>query len=273
MEKLRIGKIPFLNLFPFFYYLERLQESYFEFIEDVPSVLNKKLRTGEIDVSPSSSIEYLMNEELYELIDNHSISSMGPVKSILLFSKKPLEELRNKTLLVTDKSDTSRVQLEVIANIFLKLNIKTEKSNLTLEEGLNKFPAYLLIGDDAMVNALTHREFYIYDLGELWHIYTGRPFVYALWIVRRHSLDRKRQLLSRLKECLDEIKKDFFKNPEQISNLPSISSLIGAENVLSYWRSLSYDLTESHREGLRLFKKYAERLKELNQRKDSLSYP
>lgn len=268
MEKLRIGKIPFLNLFPFFYFLERMKEPFFEFIEDVPSVLNKRLRSGEIDISPSSSIEYLMNERLYELIDNHSISSQGPVKSILLFSKTSLENLRDRTLLVTAKSDTSVMQLKIIANLFLDLNINTMRSNLSLEEGLKEYEAYLLIGDEAMVNAYRYKGLYIYDLGELWHAYTGKPFVYALWIARKESLLRKKNLIMKFKEYLDGIKKEFFRNPEAICDLPEIATVIGPQNVLSYWQTLSFDLTESHREGLRLFKEYIERLKTANQKRD-----
>lgn len=273
MEKLRIGKIPFLNLFPFFYFLEKLNDPCFEFIEDVPSVLNKKLREGEIDVSPSSSIEYLENQELYEFIDGHSISSHGPVRSILLFSRNSLEMLKEKTLLVTDKSDTSVILLEIIANIFLGLNIKTERSNLPLKEGLIEYPAYLLIGDEAIINAFFYRELFIYDLGEIWHHHTGIPFVYALWIVRKESLDKKRELITTFKRHLDVIKKEFLKSPESICHLPEIARIIGSENVLSYWKSLSFDLAESHKEGLRLFNYYVETLKVFNQKRDSLSYP
>ena len=31
---------------------------------------------------------------------------------------------------------------------------------------------------------LPNSELYIYDLGKMWHKLTGKPFVFALWIVR-----------------------------------------------------------------------------------------
>lgn len=270
MEKLRIGKIPYLNLFPFFYFLEKIKDPSFEFIEDIPSRLNKKLRAGEIDVSPSSSIEYLLNPNLYEIIEDHSISSRGPVRSIILFSKSPLEELRNRTFLVTDQSDTSIIQLEIIANIFLRLDIKTKRSQLSLDEGLRQYPAYLLIGDEAMKNVYLNKKFYIYDLGELWERHTGLPFVYALWIIRKDALNNKGILIKKLKEELDKIKRDFLRAPAQICHLPEISNIIGPEEVLGYWKTLSFDLTVGHKKGLELFRHYAMML---NQKKDSLSYP
>ncbi len=263
MEGLIIGRIPYLNLFPFFYYLERLNEPYFEFLEDVPSGLNRRLRSGEVDVSPSSSVEYLMNEELYEIIEGHSVSSIGPVRSIILFSRLPLKDLKDRVLLVTNQSETSVIQLRIILNIFLGMNVKTMSSTLPLEEGLKEYPAYLLIGDEAMKGLYLRKDLYTYDLGELWFRYTGLPFVYALWIVRKDISDTKKELVTKLKGYLDMIKKDLLENPHRIAHIPPISKIIGKEEVSSYWRSLSYDLTEGHRKALGLFRDYARMLQEI----------
>lgn len=259
-----------MNLFPFFYFLEKLEHPIFEFVQDVPARLNKKIRAGEIDVSPSSSVEYLMNDEIYEIIDGHSISSTGPVRSIILFSKIPIDRLRDKTILVTDQSDTSIMQLEIIMNVFLELNIKTIRSNLSLYQGLEGYPAYLLIGDDAMSFAHLDKELYLYDLGQLWQEYTGLPFVYALWIVRKDVFPDKKELIDKLKSALDDIKTRFLQDPSSIAHLPEIANIIGRDMVVEYWKSLSYDLNEEHKEGLRLFKKY---MMLLNQKRDSLSCP
>ncbi|MGW8273263.1 MAG: MqnA/MqnD/SBP family protein, partial [Thermodesulfovibrionales bacterium] len=74
---LRIGKIRYANLYPVFYTLEReCAKSQFTFIEGVPSEVNRLLRDGMVDISPSSSIEYLRASTLYKLIEGHSISSI-----------------------------------------------------------------------------------------------------------------------------------------------------------------------------------------------------
>ncbi len=260
METLKIGKIPYLNLFPFFYYLEGLKEPSFEFIEAVPSELNKMLRKGEIDVSPSSSIEYLLNQDLYEIIEGHSVSSIGPVRSIILFSSLSIGELKNKTVLATDQSDTSVVQLKIIANIFLNLNIKIKRSNLPLEDGLKVYPAYLLIGDEAMKKAFTNRIYYTYDLGELWHRYTGLPFVYALWTARKETVKNKSIMLGKLKDNLERAKKVVSEDPLKIAHLPPMAGLIGPQNIALYWKSLSFELTNLHKKGLELFSYYAKKI-------------
>src|SRR4030043_1637482 len=107
---LKIGKIPYANLFPIFYTLQRECDcSGYEFIEGVPSTVNRLLRSGEIDISPSSSIEYLRYRKQYNLIEGHSISSKGPAGSIFLLSRSPIEQLGGKTILVSSQSDTSVV--------------------------------------------------------------------------------------------------------------------------------------------------------------------
>lgn len=66
--RLIVGRIPYANLFPFFYYLEnRCDSSLYKFINGHPSKLNKLLREGLLDISPSSSIEYLRNKDKYSL--------------------------------------------------------------------------------------------------------------------------------------------------------------------------------------------------------------
>ena len=91
MQKLKIGKISFLNIFPIFKTLEGdLYCPEYEFVEGFPTELNEMLQKGEIDISPSSSVEYLKDKEQYTFLDGHGISARGPVRSILLFSRLPI---------------------------------------------------------------------------------------------------------------------------------------------------------------------------------------
>ncbi|UCD35330.1 MAG: hypothetical protein JSU90_00440, partial [Nitrospiraceae bacterium] len=90
-KKLKIGRIPYANLFPIFHYLDsECDHSRYRFIRGVPSSLNAMLRSGELDISPSSSIEFLRNKARYRVLPWHSISATGPIKSILLFSRIPI---------------------------------------------------------------------------------------------------------------------------------------------------------------------------------------
>src|SRR5271157_1612604 len=124
VNKLVIGRIPYANLFPIFYILDHdIDCSSYTFVEGVPSRLNRMLREGEVDVSPSSSLEYLRNPELYGIIGNHSISSRGRVGSIFLFSPRPVEELDGNIVYASSQSETSIALLKIVLGNFYGLSV------------------------------------------------------------------------------------------------------------------------------------------------------
>ncbi|MBI4697404.1 MAG: menaquinone biosynthesis protein [Nitrospirae bacterium] len=275
-KKLIIGKIPYANLFPAFYYLEKKsRRPEYKFISGVPSDLNKMLRQGRLDASPSSSIEYLRHKDKYSIIPWFSISASGPVRSIFLFSKTPIEDLDNKTIAVTSHSDTSVVLLKIILKDFLSINCKFKKvKSGSLKKNLADYPACLLIGDEAMKaakkvtsyklrvtskkqNISPHPSLFTYDLGELWFKHTGLPFVFALWIVRKKALEQKGGLIRKLSLDLIAAKKYAVKNLSLIAREARQNEWLPEKELIRYWRGISYDFTERHMEGLRLFEQYA----------------
>ncbi|QWR77436.1 menaquinone biosynthesis protein [Candidatus Magnetomonas plexicatena] len=253
---LKIGKINFANLFPIFHCLEK--EHLYEIISGVPSELNSLIREGKIDVSPSSSIEYLRHPELYNLIEEHSVSSFGAIKSILLFSAYDISSLDGKTVLVSFQSETSVALLKVICYEFYGITVNVEISDTPLIEGLTTHPAYLLIGDNALFESrrsvVIGRKLYTYDLGQLWYEHTGLPFVFALWIARK---DCNPKLLSEFKISLMQAKKRALNTLSEIALLsPYPVAILSKDMLVSYWENISYDLTEKHMQGLKLFESY-----------------
>jgi len=272
-EKLIIGRIPYANLFPMFYYLDRkCDNSAYRFIRGVPSRLNRMLRSGEIDITPSSSIEYLRNRRHYLILPWFSISSSGPVKSILLFSKVPLNELGGKTIEVSSESETSTALLRVILRDFLSVKPRFRQTNRrSVRSILTSSPAVLLIGDTAMIEARKtstgkvpgpggrsrDSSLFIYDLGELWYKFTGLPFVYALWVVRKKSFSQKGGLVRRLSHDLINAKKYAARSFPSIAAEAPQREWISGKELVEYWKIISYDFTGKHLEGLQLFERYA----------------
>ena len=108
---LSVGYINYLNSYPLFAQL--LKEGQYRFIEGVPSALNEKLNRGEIDISPSSSFEYLLHWRDYLVAPNLSISSRRQVESVLLFTSEPLELTVPARVAITGESATSVNLLKV----------------------------------------------------------------------------------------------------------------------------------------------------------------
>ena len=269
INKLKIGRIPYANLYPLFYYLDNeCNNPEYTFIKGVPSKLNRMLRKGELDISPSSSIEYLRNKERYLILPWFSISSLGPIKSILLFSRFPISELGGKTIAVTSDSETSVALLKIILKEFLSLKCKFKTISLrSVRNILLSYPAVLHIGDTAMIEAKKlsiaggpKPAPFIYDLGELWDRQTGLPFVYALWVVRKEALPGKGRLIRKLSSDLINAKKYAAQKLLLIAREAPQKKWIGEKELINYWKIISYDFTERHMEGLKLFEKHVKKL-------------
>lgn len=258
--------------------LENLPDfSAYEFVEGPPSALNKLLRNGKIDVSPSSSIEYLRYGNKYTLLDGHSISAMGHIGSISLFSKVPIEKLDGLTVITSSKSDTSTALLEIILKKFYHSNCHLQSSTEPLSAALESYSACLLIGDDALTAVASCKlqvaseyselicrssmPLYIYDLGEIWHRHTGLPFVFALWIARKDFCEKRPETLETFKKNLNIAKENALKNFTLLAGKTSLINLLSEDEIVSYWQNISYDLNEEHKKGLALFRKYAEELR------------
>jgi chorismate dehydratase len=267
-RRLRIGRIPFANLFPIFYTLEKEFDcSGYEFVEGVPSSLNAMLREGSIDLSPSSSIEYLQNSLLYGYIDSISVSSKGPVGSIFLFSKRPIASLTGCTIYVTSQSETSIALLHIVLKRFygVSCSLIGSKNPESMDAD-----AVLLIGDEALKynsrikiqNAKLQdvsASVFVHDLGEIWYEKTRLPFVFALWIVRKELYSRddaRHDLFVKFTDDLLKAKEESLKNLHEIAVHSPMKAFMKEEAIIDYWNKLDYELSDEHKKGLYLFRDY-----------------
>lgn len=263
--KLKIGRIPFANLFPIFYTLEKEFDcSSYEFIDGVPSRLNEMLREGVIDLSPSSSVEYLRNSSLYGFVDGISVSSIGPVGSIFLFSRKPVEQLDGSVIYVTSQSATSVALLDVVLKRFYGIGYS---SRVSQNPESTDAEAFLLIGDEALKFGSMFkcrapelsRYPIMYDLGEIWYEKTGLPFVFALWIVRNELYDKadiRHELFEKFVADLMAAKERSLHNLVEIAGHSPMKAFLNEDEIISYWNMLDYELSAEHKKGLYLFRDY-----------------
>lgn len=255
--KLKVGWIQYANVYPIFYVLEKegLLSEDIHLVRGVPSQLNWALRNDLIDLSPSSSVEYLLNKELYEYIDGICISSKQYVGSVLFFSEYELEHLDGKKILLTDQSATSHLLLRIILEKFMGLSPLYDISSSP-----HKGESFLLIGDEALRFKKQNNSRKVYDLANLWYEHTGLPFVFALWIVRKaitkpenelylKYVDFREKLLYARKKCRDYFKemiKDYY-----------LKDFMNDEEILLYWNeNMDYELTDVHKKSLALFDEY-----------------
>ena len=230
--KIRIGRVSYLNTLPLFY---KWKLPFLEIVENVPSKLAKLLELNLLEGGIVSSIHYLENQHKYILLPNISISSYGEARSVLLFSKKPLEEINS--LRLSEESLTSNFLTWVIFTRFLQKRVKIN----------NQDPdAVLVIGDKALREAKKKSYPYIFDIGQLWFEFTSLPAVFAVFVLRRDIVSLYPQEVAQLSLALMESKERFFKD---LDNLPL------EEELKTYLRTLDYNFGYQHSESLDLMYK------------------
>ncbi len=250
---LRIGEIKYANCTPLFHVLrEQFPCSEYEFVTGVPAALNKMLLAGEIDVCPSSSIEYAYHPEHYTILPQLSISSVGAVASVLLFSRVPIEKLDGRKITLSSESATSVNLLKILLSQRFGCSCTFEVAPPGVSVTDSDSPALLLIGDSALRKNMEESDLLVYDLGDLWHSWTGYPFVFALWFCRNEVAEGVE--LKKLAQQLVQAKKLVPGNLERIAVRAKEVSWFGYDQLLSYWRdNISYDLDESAEAGLMLY--------------------
>ncbi len=259
--KLNLGQINYLNCQPLYHQLqETLNDNSFTLKIGHPAQLNEGLENGKIDISPSSSIlPAVSSDSDYFVLPDIAIASLAEVRSVILLSRRPISELNNCSISLTSHSLTSIFLLKII--LFRFQGLDPESITFTTEEFTpnQTREAALIIGDQAL--ELYHKPptgFKVYDLGRLWHQFTGLPFVYALWIGRKAVLPEKSLAVIELHQCLRKIVTEL---PEKLADLATSTTLkkgqetaITPSQLLTYWRqAISYKLDQRALEGLDLF--------------------
>ena len=272
-RSLRIGCVKYLNARP----LIRGWPGEVDF--DHPSALCKRLANGELDVALVSSFEFLRNP-IYRIVDDVSISSDGPVYSVVVAHRGDISQIKEIEL-----DPASQTAVNLLRCLLGELNLRARlignidfqsvlPAGLQLDspdaaenssagrtglprrvrpaaDNIPMFPSThrgrLLIGDQAIHFRQAHAgDVRFWDLGEQWKNLIGLPFVYALWLIRPEVPDAK-TIANRLRALCNE-------------NLTNLERLIAAEEDFDsqfcsryYRKHLRFSFGEKENKGLRTF--------------------
>jgi chorismate dehydratase len=246
----RLGAVGYLNARPLVYGLDRSRRFLLRF--DVPSTCASLLHDGAIDVGLIPSIEYLRGGP-YSIVPDLAIASRGPVASVLLFTSRPMADVRSIAMDVNSRTSVALVRV-LCARLF-GINPKIESAGPDLPAMLGRCDAGLIIGDNALFqppNAEHRLPVEVIDLGRAWTDLTGLPFVYAFWAGREGVLkpgdveDLQRARDGGVAALADVARTYLREAPERQS--------VG----MRYLRdNIRYHLGSEERAGLELFYRYA----------------
>jgi len=184
MQPVRLGAVGYLNARPLTWALDRSPQ-HWQIRYDVPAVCSALLHEGEVDLGLIPSIDYLEASD-YRVVPGVGIGSRGPVASVALFTRVPLEDVRRMTL--DTSSRTSLALVKVLCHHRFHIAPAFVPHGPELEAMTRGSDAALLIGDPALEanpDALGLRKI---DLGAEWTAMTRLPFVYAAWTGRAGAI-------------------------------------------------------------------------------------
>jgi chorismate dehydratase len=259
MPGLRISAISFLNAAPLLWDFEHGDANCnFEIEHTVPSACAASLAANQADIGIIPAFAYAEIPGLV-ILPNISIAAKDWVRSILLVSKKPIEEVQ--TVATDSTSRTSVALLQVLFTKFLGGRRQLTPQAPALEAMLRNHDAALLIGDAAL-QVPRDPGYYLYDLAHEWRTRTGKPFVFAFWAVRLDALNRQPQGLD-LAEVFQR-SRDHGLLPENISATArewSRKLALSSEAIRQYLtENIHYYLDRENHAGLQLFLEYSQEI-------------
>lgn len=261
-ELLRLGDIIYSNCFPVHArLLDAPEPGDPVLITGAPSVLNAMLERGEIDVAPSSSIEYARHSDRYLIFPELVIGSRGPVRSILFVGDREPRALGARTVALPTASATSVVLLKILLRVRWGAAPRFVWFDQALDDPFAAgADAALFIGDVALRPGLFPDRPVRLDLGAEWWEETGLPFAFALWQTGAGSGDGRIRALHGL---LLESRRFGETHRAVLAERHAGRYHLPAELLDGYWRDLSYRLDEPMIEGLRAFYRLAAEIGEL----------
>jgi chorismate dehydratase len=247
-EPVHLGAVSYLNARPLTWALDGAPERW-RVRYDLPAVCARLLYDHEVDLGLVPSIEYLRSDD-YRFVPGVGIGSRGPVASVALFTRRPLDEIRHIAL--DTSSRTSVTLIRVLCRRRYRIAPEFVPYGPDLAAMVRDYDAGLLIGDPALEADASALGVTKIDLGEEWTEMTGLPFVYAAWTGRAGAIGA------------DHVRWLQEAQAEGVASYPAIAAEYGnnhaaaADRALAYLRdNMRYGLGADEQQGLQLFLDYA----------------
>lgn len=251
MSRLRVSAIRYLNTAPLMWNFEHGPNAVefrrdFEIDYTIPSRCAQLLGEGSADIGIIPVAAYTTIPGL-RVIPDIAIASRGAVRSILLISLRPLNEIRSVAL-----DSSSRTSAALIQVLFRMQNREVifAPAEPNLDRMLEKYDSALLIGDPAL--KVDRARYQTSDLAEEWRNLTGKPFVFAFWAIREDAAPEEE--LSRVAEVFRESRDEGLKHVHEIAAEWSSRLSIPPDALRRYLaENIHYYLDGDSISGMKLF--------------------
>lgn len=252
MEKIRVSAVRYINSYPFMIGLRDGEVAGMIDLEVChPSECADRLISGKTDLG-LIPVAMIANMKEYHLVGEYCLSTNGEVRTVLLVSNTPFEEIT--TIYLDYRSRSSVTLCRILAAKAWKREYRwlpaPEEFNIT---DMSHGEAAVMIGDRCFEYARHFR--YRLDLGLEWKKFTGLPFVFACWVSTRPLPEQFTLLFNRaLGEGLE-------RRNEAVSLLKEGASVTPEEVIFYLNNNIDFRLDDHKREALSRFIEYIRELK------------
>jgi len=252
IPRLKVCAVSYLNTVPLVWgMLHGEQKGLFDLLFRVPSECADMVASGAADIGIIPSFELIGRD--YGIVPGVGIACRGAVRSILLVSSRPANQIRT---LAADAGSRTSVAL---ARIVLARRYAVEPAVVTrppdLPGMLEEADSALIIGDPALAIDPETTPFHVYDLGREWMEMTGLPMVFAVWAGPREFVTPP------VTQAFQDSCACGLRSLERIVAEESAARGFAPELVRRYLAShIVFELGEAERQGMELFLRYARQL-------------
>lgn len=249
MGKTRVSIVSYLNSKPFLYGLKKMSmPPQIEMSLDIPSKIVAKLEYNLADIGliPVGGLNDLSH---YQIIGNYCIGAVGKVRTVVLVSEVPLNEI--ETVLMDYQSRSSVLLCKILARFYWNKSFKWENTCADFQnKSIKGTTAGVVIGD--RVFDIENKYLYKYDLSEEWFNFTKLPFVFAVWAANK-------EIAKPFENAFDKALAFGIVNIPEIVKMEQLN--YPNVDIYSYFtQNISFILDEEKRAGMNKFMELAKKL-------------
>ncbi|KOX21140.1 menaquinone biosynthesis protein [Streptomyces sp. NRRL F-6491] len=227
-----------------------------ELTKDTPEKLSERLVRGDLDIGPVTLVEYLRNADDLVALPDIAVGCDGPVMSCVIVSQRPLEELDGARVALGSTSRTSvrLAQLLLAERYGVAPDYYTCPPDLGLM--MQEADAAVLIGDAALRASLHDAPrlgLQVHDLGLMWKEWTGLPFVFAVWAVRKDYLAREPETVHEVHRAFLSSRDLSLEEVAKVAEQAARWEAFDAELLERYFRTLDFRFGPEQLAGAREF--------------------
>lgn len=244
----RLGWMSFLNTWPMRHDAERWMPPQTQHREGVPSVLNRALLAGDLDIALVSSLAYLQHAEEWTRLKGLSIASYGPVHSVLWVRHRTFSFSQHPILTPQTSTSSTGLLRHLLQAQYPQdsLTFHSYASNESVETLLERYGNALLIGDPALAfyaqtKARPRPDLILMDLASVWYDLMKTPFIFGVWCVRTDFLRQAPSFVEAWQNALVAHTHAELQQPEVLyesykKSLNNEHHPFSKEILIPYWR-------------------------------------